>query len=107
MWHTSLYISVQIQNICFLQLNIAICLLSILLEKKLKTLRHLSFAKSLQLSLFLQRVLMGFSVCSARFLVGSGGLLLWFLWKRNTPTFMRNTAIEQVIKLFLWVQTWF
>ena len=31
---------------------------------------------------------MDFSVCTARFLVGSGGFLTWFLWKRNTPTFM-------------------
>ena len=23
---------------------------------------------------------------SARFLAGYGGFLLWFLWKRNTPT---------------------
>ena len=45
--------------------------------------------------------LIGFSVCSARFLAGSGGFLLWFLRKRNTPTFLRNTAIERVIKLFI------
>ena len=43
---------------------------------------------------------MGFSVCSARFLVGFGGFLLWFLRKRNTSTFMRNIAIERVIKFF-------
>ena len=34
----------------------------------------------------LQWVLMG----SARFLVGSGGFLLWFLWERNTPTVNRK-----------------
>ena len=27
---------------------------------------------------------------SARFLVGSGGFLLWFLWERNTPTVNRK-----------------
>ena len=48
----------------------------------------------------LKWVLMCFSVCSARFQVRSGGFLLWFLRKRNTPTFIRNTAIEQVIKFF-------
>ena len=52
-----------------------------------------------------QWVLIGFSVCPGRFLVGSDGFLLWFLRKRNTPTFMRNTAIERVIKLSLCVQT--
>ena len=42
---------------------------------------------------------MGFSVCSARFLVRSGGFLLWFLWKRNTAIrFLRNTAIVRGIK---------
>ena len=51
----------------------------------------------------LQFVLMGLSVCSARFLVGSGGFLLWFLRKRNTPLFMRAIAIEQVIKFFVCV----
>ena len=70
---------------------------------------HLSFAKSLSLLLFfvifwvrdsLQWVLMSFSVCSARFLVRSGGFQLWFLRKISTPTFVRNKAIEQVIKFF-------
>ena len=51
----------------------------------------------------LQWVLMGFAVCSARFLVRSGGFLFWFLRKRNTPTFVRNTVIEWVIKLFFCV----
>ena len=37
----------------------------------------------------LQWVLMGVSVCSARFFVGSGGFLLWFLQKSNTPTLMK------------------
>ena len=46
---------------------------------------------------------MDFSVCSARFLVRSGGFLLWFLRKRNTPTFVRNTVIERVIKLSFFV----
>ena len=46
----------------------------------------------------LQWVLMGFSVYSAKFLVASGGFLLCFLRKRNTPTFMRNIAIEPIIK---------
>ena len=48
----------------------------------------------------LQWVLLGFSVCSARFLVRSGGFLLWFLWERSRPTFARNTVIERVIKFF-------
>ena len=43
---------------------------------------------------------MGFSVCSARFLVPSGRFLLWFLRKRSTSTFVKNTAIVQVIKSF-------
>ena len=46
---------------------------------------------------------MGFSVCSARFLVGSGEFLLWLLRKRNKPIFMAYIAIERVIKLFLCV----
>ena len=48
----------------------------------------------------LQWVLMGFSVCSVRFLVGSGGFLLWFIRKRNTLTCMRNIATEWVTKFF-------
>ena len=116
--HSSLYISGQIQKIYFLQFNIVICLLIILFEEKTKNCKAPQFCKiSFMVFIFdrflcqrrflqgLQWVLMGFSVCSARFLVGSGGFLLWFLRKRNTPTFMRNTAIERVIKLFLCVQT--
>ena len=45
------------------------------------------------------------SVCSAKFLVGSGGFLLWFFQKRNTPTFIRNIATEQVLMIFLCAQT--
>ena len=47
----------------------------------------------------LQWCLKGLLVCSARFLVRSGGFLLWFLRKRSTPTFVRNTGIERVIKV--------
>ena len=43
---------------------------------------------------------MGFSVCSARFLAPSGGFLLWFLRKRSTYTFVKNTAIVPVINSF-------
>ena len=46
----------------------------------------------------LQWVLIGFSVCSARFLVSSGSFLLWFFAKRNTPTFMKSIAIKRVLK---------
>ena len=46
------------------------------------------------------------SVCSAKFLVGSGGFLLWFFQKRNTSTFIRNIATEQVLMIFLCAQTW-
>ena len=45
---------------------------------------------------------MGFSVCSARFLMRFGGFLIWFLRKRSPPTFVRNTAIERIRKFFLW-----
>ena len=47
----------------------------------------------------LQWCLKGLLVCSAGFLVRSGGFLLWFLRKRSTPTFVRNTGIERVIKV--------
>ena len=49
------------------------------------------------------RFAMGFNRFFSLFcqiLAGSGGFLSWFLRKRNTNTFMRNTAIERVIKLF-------
>ena len=39
---------------------------------------------------------MSFSVCSTRFLMRSGGFLLWLLRKRSKPTFMRNTEIERI-----------
>ena len=109
--HSSLYIWTNTKYV-FVSSSLLYVYWSFCLKKKLKTVRHLSFAKSLSLSLFLivfcvrrflqglQCVLMGFSVCSARFLVGSGGFLLWFLRTRNTPTFMRNTSIERVVKLF-------
>ena len=54
---------------------------------------------------FLQGLQWVFMVCSARLLVRSGGFLLWFLRKRSTPTFVRNLAIERVIKFFVCVQT--
>ena len=118
MQHTRLYISGQICSVFFSSTLLYVCW-SFCLKKNLKTVRHLSFAfiivfifdrfffvcqrRFLQC---LQWVLMGFSVCSTRFLVGSDGFLLWLSRKRNTSTFMKNTAIEQVIKLFLCVQTW-
>ena len=50
----------------------------------------------------LQWVLMGFSVCSARFLMRFGRFPLWFLRKRSPTAFVRNTAIERIRKFFLW-----
>ena len=93
MQHTRLYISGQIQKICFLQFNIVIYLLIILFEEKTKNCKAPQFCKiSFMVFVFycfflcqrqflqgLQWVLMGVSVCSARFLVVSGGFLLWFL----------------------------
>ena len=38
----------------------------------------------------LKWILMSFSTCSVRFLVRPGGILLWFLRKINTPTFVRT-----------------
>ena len=94
----------------------SLTLLIILFEKNVKTVRHVNFTKFLSWSLFLiyfcirdgfykflQRVLIGFSICSARFLMGFGRLLLWFLRKRNKATFTRNITIERVIKfVFFW-----
>ena len=106
--HSSLYIWVNL--FCFLQFNIVICLLIILFEKKPKNckapqfciyhclyFRSFFFVCQRRFLQCLQWVLMGFSVCSTGFLVGSDGFLLWLSRKRNTPTFMKNTATEQVI----------
>ena len=106
MLHTRLYISGQIQKICFLQSNIAICLClygTSVLQNLFHCLYFWSFFCVRDRHRGLQWVLMVFS---ARFLVPSGGFLLWILRKRSTPTFVRNTAIERVIKFFLCVQTW-
>ena len=54
------------------------------------------------------RFAMGFNGFFSLFCQVLGGFWwvpVMFLRKSNTPTFMRNTAIEQVIKLFLCVQT--
>ena len=104
--HSSLYIWINTK--CFLRSTLLYVFRSFCL-KKTKNCKATQFCKiSFVVSIFyrflcqrqilkgFQWILMSFSVCSVRFLVGSGKFLLWFFRKRNGPTYMRNTAIERV-----------
>ena len=105
MQHTPLYISGQIQKICFLQFNILICLLIILFkEKKLKTVMHLSFAKSLSWSLFLG-VFLVLETVFARFAMGFNGFFSLFCQVLGGFWWVLNMVLMEKEYAYIYVGT--
>ena len=113
--HSSLYIWTNTKYV-FVSSSLLYVYWSFCLKKKLKTVRHLSFAKSLSLSLFLivfcvrrflqglQCVLMGFSVCQV---FGGFWWVLIMVLTDKKYTYIHEEHIDRASsKAFLRVQIW-